>query len=101
VSTASLFVEAVDTLCTLLRAATVWVILCSIAAALGLYTIAVAVVATIRGLWRAGCWAWRTAARRTTRPSWARGRLAARRYARTRPHWAHTQPLDHEWDEAA
>ena len=44
----------------------------------------------------AGVW------RHIPRPSWARGRLRARIYAtrhrrqRTRPLWAHSQPLDYE-----
>ena len=50
------------------------------------------------------------AARRTTRPSWARGRIRARIHARTRvraphahtahlPHWARTE--SHRYEEAA
>lgn len=47
----------------------------------------------------------KAAARRAAGPSWARGDLRARIYARTRirrstgrtrPPWAHTQPLDYE-----
>lgn len=52
----------------------------------------------------------KTAARRLPGPSWARGRLRARMFARTRakrtgrrtrPRWAHSQPVDHDYEECA
>lgn len=52
----------------------------------------------------------KTAARRLPGTSWARGRLRARMFARrharrsqkrTRPRWAHSQPVDHDYEECA
>ena len=95
-TTARLFVEAVDTAVTLFRAAAVWWLLMSFVAGLAVYAVAVSVGATVRGTWRA-C-------------AWLRARLAAELPPRAPeeprdahnapqsrvPSWANTQPLDCE-----
>jgi len=104
--TADLFVEAVGTAYRLFYAGAAWLLLTAAAATLALY-------AVIAILWSIVRWVWKTARRRRDGPSWALRRSDARKYARTRlraprartaprvPKWAHTQPIEHEWDEAA
>ncbi|MFE2457545.1 hypothetical protein [Streptomyces sp. NPDC059402] len=75
--------EALDALWSLGAALLIWLALIATAAVLVLEALAV-------GLYTAGRAAWRALTSRTRRPSWARTRSAARRYAR-RP----------DYDEAA
>ena len=96
---ADLLVEAVDTVLRLGWALAAWIGLCSLAASAAVYAVVVIVVGACR-------WAWRAARRGAGGPSWRYGRRHARSYARTRarrprPPRVHTQPLHHEWDEAA
>ncbi|MBW5420311.1 hypothetical protein GKQ77_01830 [Streptomyces sp. BG9H] len=69
-------------------------------AMLGLWLAAGAALATLLVLSTAAAltWAWNTARRRPTRPSWAHGRRAARIYARTRvtAPTGHTAPCRQE-----
>ena len=95
-STAALFVEAVDTIRTLGWALAVWIVLMAIVAGLVVYALVVIAWATVRGVWRA-C-------------AWLRARLAAELPPRAPeeprdahnapqsrvPSWATTQPLDCE-----
>lgn len=101
-SNAALFVEAVDTLTALIRAAFGWLIF-------------FAVTGSILALAAIACGAWAV----DTAWGWLWGRVRAAdgvdapsepeqpprppdgRTGRRTPTWAHTQPLDHEWDEAA
>ncbi|MEU0207387.1 hypothetical protein [Streptomyces canus] len=71
--------DAIDTLITLGWPFLIW--LAAVAAALGaaLYTIAITLIATCRGLHRLTRWTYH----RTPRPTWARNRATARRIART------------------
>ncbi len=52
--TAHLFAEAVDTLLTLCRALTVWIVLLSVVATCAVYTVVTAVAWMGRGVWRCG-----------------------------------------------
>jgi hypothetical protein len=52
--TAHLFAEAVDTLLTLCRALTVWIVLLSVVATCAVYTVVTAVAWMWRGVWRCG-----------------------------------------------
>lgn len=52
--TAHLFAEAVDTLLTLCRALTVWIVLLSVVATCAVYTVVTAVAWMLRGVWRCG-----------------------------------------------
>ena len=96
-STAALFVEAVDTLITLIRAAFGWLIFLAVTASM------LALAAIACGAWAVDlAWGWlyrlargRDAAEATPEPE------PQRRARRRVPSWANTQPLDHEWDEAA
>lgn len=72
--------DAIDTLITLGWAFLAWLVILAAACALVLTTIAAAIIATCRGLYRLVRWAYR----RSPRPAWAHGRLTARRIARTR-----------------
>jgi hypothetical protein len=96
-STAALFVEAVDTLIVLIHAAFGWLIFLAVTASM----LALAAVAC-------GAWAVDLAWGRLYRL--ARGRDAAeatpepnpqRRARRRVPSWAQTQPLDDDFEEAA
>ena len=101
-SRADLLVEAVHAAIRLGWALAVWIGLCSLAASAAVYAVVVIVVGACR-------WAWRAARRGAGGPSWRRGRLRARIHTRRRLRrpskrtapWVHTQPLHHEWDEAA
>ncbi|NUO43681.1 MAG: hypothetical protein HOV82_16785 [Streptomyces sp.] len=86
--------DAIDTAITLGWALTGWIITLAVIASI----LTLAAIAT-------GAWGARALWRAATGPSWARGGLRARIYAarrlrrssgRTRPHWAHRQPLDIE-----
>ena len=97
-SRAALFVEAVHALLRLGWALAAWIVLCSLFASAAVYAVVVIV-------WTISRWAWRTVRRRPHGPSWRRGRLRARIHARrrtrrphgrTRPSWAHEQPVDYE-----
>jgi hypothetical protein len=111
VSTAHLFVEAVDTAIVLARAVVGWLIfLATVAAVLILAAIATGATA-VRAVWRAVRAQWRRARGCTPAgaphtasgdsrtagdaPSPPRGRT------RPRPSWADKQTHDNEWDEAA
>ena len=52
--TAHLFAEAVDTLLTLCRALTVWIVLLPVVATCATYTVVTAVAWMVRGVWRCG-----------------------------------------------
>lgn len=103
-STAALFVEALETLHRLGWALVVWIVLTGATITLALYSAAAMTWAVCRAVWKAARW-------RPGGPSWRRGRRKAREYTRTparrsqtrtRPRWAHTQPVDdHEFEEAA
>ncbi|MGX1116366.1 hypothetical protein RKD37_001729 [Streptomyces ambofaciens] len=67
--------EALDALWSLGAALLIWLALIATALVLALEALAI-------GLYRAGRYAWRALTARTRRPSWARTRAAARRYAR-------------------
>jgi hypothetical protein len=71
--------EALDTLITLGWAFLIWLAVFAAAVGLAVYAVAVAIIATARGLHRAARWTYR----RTPRPAWARNRATARRIART------------------
>lgn len=70
--------EALDALWSLGAALLIWLTLITTAAVLALEALAV-------GLFLAARTAWRALTGRTRRPSWARTRGAARRYARRKP----------------
>lgn len=103
-STAALFVQALETLHRLGWALVVWIVLTAATITLALYAAAVMTWAVCRAVWKAFRW-------RPGGPSWRRGRREAREYARTharrphgrtRPRWAHSQPIDHDdYREAA
>lgn len=83
-------IDAVDTATVIGNAIVAWIV-------------AAALVATIVLLTGAalGTWACRTLWRAVQRPSWARGRLRARIYARTRP-GRHSEPTEaRDYQEAA
>lgn len=65
--------EAIDTLFTLGWALLAWIVLTAIAATLALYSVIAIAWWTIRALWKG-----------LSSPSWARNRLRARRYARSK-----------------
>ncbi|WP_108990413.1 hypothetical protein [Streptomyces coelicoflavus] len=71
--------EAVDTLRLLILAAGIWFIAGAVAVGLALAAILVALYGAVRAAWRL------IRPGRRPRPSWARGRAAARRYARREP----------------
>lgn len=91
-TTAQLFVEAVDTALTLFRWAVGWVI-------------TLATIGSILLVAAVACGAWGTGAARSR----LRGRVAAEQPVpapepprrRPAPHWARTQPLEDGYDEAA
>ncbi|WP_171111255.1 MULTISPECIES: hypothetical protein [unclassified Streptomyces] len=80
--------EAVDTLLTLGWGLLAWIVLTSLAAALALHAVIAVAWWTVRATWRA-------LRRPLSGPSWARGRLQARRIARAR-----VKP-PHDYQEAA
>lgn len=71
--------EALDTLWTLGWAVLIWLAILAAALGIAVYTIAVTLIATARGLHRLTRWA----LHRTPRPAWAVNRATARRLART------------------
>lgn len=89
--------EAATTFITLIDAAIMWARIIGAAAAFTLCVIVFAFGPLVAPAVKA-------AARRAVAPSWARGDLRARIYARTRTRrssrrtapWVHTQPLDYE-----
>ena len=95
-STAALFVEAIDTIRTLGWALAVWIVLMAIVAGLVVYAVAVIAWATVRGVWRA-C-GWLRAGLRGELPPQAPPEPQARK-RRPVPSWAHNEPYD--YDEAA
>jgi hypothetical protein len=72
--------EAVDTALTLGWALAVWIVLLAAVGTLAGWTVVVTVAWACRALWRACTAAWQG----TTGPAWARSRLRARLYARTK-----------------
>lgn len=90
--------DAADAFVTLIHAALMWARILGAAAAFVLCAVAYAFGPCVAPRVK-------TAARHATGPSWARGALAARIFARgrvrrssghTRPPWAHSQPIDYE-----
>lgn len=95
--------DAIDTLYTLGWAALAWIVIVGVFGTITVYAIATAAWWVVHAVWKA-------ARRRPGGPSWRRGRLRARIFARararrpqrrTRPRWAHSQPLDHDYEECA
>lgn len=101
-STAALFVEAVDTLIALISAAFGWLIFLAVTAAI----LALAAVAcgawAVNTAWGALYGRWRGAdgPEVESEPQSSPDPSDARTGRRV-PKWAHTQPINHEWDEAA
>lgn len=95
-STAALFVEAVDTLIVLIRAAVGWLIFFAVVASI------LALAAVACGAWAVDlAWGWLYRWARGTDPAETAPELAPRGRTRRRvPSWAHTQPLD-DYEEAA
>ena len=93
-STAALFVEALETLHRLGWALVAWIVLTGAAVTLALYTVTVTV-------WTVGRWVWKTARRRPGGPSWARGGFRARIHARRRVRRPSGRTADHDYEEAA
>jgi len=95
-STAALFVEAVDTLITLMHAAFGWLIFLAVTASM------LALAAIACGAWAVDlAWGWLYRRVRGADTEAIPEPEPQRRVRRRVPSWAHTQPLDHEWDEAA
>lgn len=89
-STADLFVEAIDTAITLGWSLLGWIIfLAAVASILTLAAIATGAYG-VRAVWRCA-----------TGPSWARGRLRARIHARRRVQAADGRTEPHDFEEAA
>ncbi|MGW1158444.1 hypothetical protein ACWD5Q_06625 [Streptomyces sp. NPDC002513] len=84
--------DAAEAFTDLIAAAVAWVQILAGLAAIVLCALPLCVAPAVRAARRA-----------VARPSWARGRILARiiaRRTRTTP-WAHTQPLDRDYEEAA
>lgn len=109
-STADLFVEAVDTAVRLFYAGAAWVVLTAAVATLALYAVVTVVWWVVCGLWRSARAAWARvrpcvpASRPESPPRLplaVRGApgLSAARTERSAPSWARTEP--HRYDNAA
>lgn len=93
-STAALFVQALETLHRLGWALVVWIVLTGATITLALYAAAAMTWAVCRAVWKAARW-------RSAGPSWRRGRARARIYARTRARRSQGHTADHDYEEAA
>lgn len=92
--TALLFVEALDAAAAIWQALLVWI-------AVGATMATLLLLGTLALLAWAGRRAWRAATRRSTGPSWRRGRLRARIHAARRTRVARRRTADPEYQEAA
>lgn len=100
--TAALFVEAVDTALALADTVWQWLIVLSTVAAILLLAACAGCAWAVDAAWEwlYGLWRRSRGSREESEPDETPG-PPQRRTARRVPKWAHTQPIEHEWDEAA